>query len=311
MAQGAGGLMVSVSGVRGRVGEALTPEVVARYAAGVRRVGAGAGAARARSSSDATAVCPGRCSTASSWARCRSVGCDVIDIGLTTTPTLPARRRASSRRRRAGDLGQPQSDRVERAQVHRARAGSFSRRAEGAAMRALVETGIPRAHVGPARRGHAGRGRGRRVTSTAVLALPFLDVEAIRRRRFKVALDCVRGAGATIMPQLLERARLRGRRDQPRAGRPLSARHRSRSPRTSASSSVSCARAGADDRASRSIRTSTAWRWSSTTGRAIGEDYTLALAARVVLRHRRGPVVTNLSTSRIVDDVARRGGSRR
>ena len=28
------GLMVSVSGVRGRVGEALTPEVVARFAAG-------------------------------------------------------------------------------------------------------------------------------------------------------------------------------------------------------------------------------------------------------------------------------------
>ena len=33
MAQGGGGLMVSVSGIRGRVGEALTPEVVARYAA--------------------------------------------------------------------------------------------------------------------------------------------------------------------------------------------------------------------------------------------------------------------------------------
>ena len=39
-------------------------------------------------------------------------------------------------------------------------------------------------------------------------------------------------------------------------------------------------------------------------GRAIGEDYTLALAARLVLRHRNGPVVTNLSTSRILEDVA-------
>jgi len=42
----------------------------------------------------------------------------------------------------------------------------------------------------------------------------------------------------------------------------------------------------------------------SDAGRAIGEDFTLALAARLVLRHRRGPVVTNLSTSRIVEDVA-------
>jgi phosphomannomutase len=37
---------------------------------------------------------------------------------------------------------------------------------------------------------------------------------------------------------------------------------------------------------------------------AIGEDYTLALAAKVALRHREGPVVTNLSTSRIVEDIA-------
>jgi len=45
-------------------------------------------------------------------------------------------------------------------------------------------------------------------------------------------------------------------------------------------------------------------------GRAIGEDYTLALAARVVLSQRPGTVVTNLSTSRIVDDIAARAGGR-
>ena len=45
-------------------------------------------------------------------------------------------------------------------------------------------------------------------------------------------------------------------------------------------------------------------------GVAIGEDYTLALAAKIVLRHRKGPVVTNLSTSRIVDDIAHEAGSR-
>ena len=45
-------------------------------------------------------------------------------------------------------------------------------------------------------------------------------------------------------------------------------------------------------------------------GRAIGEDYTLALAARVVLKRTPGIVVTNLSTSRIVDDVAAESGGR-
>jgi phosphomannomutase len=43
---------------------------------------------------------------------------------------------------------------------------------------------------------------------------------------------------------------------------------------------------------------------------AIGEDYTLALAAKEVLRHRKGVVVTNLSTSRIVDDIAAEAGTR-
>jgi len=43
-------------------------------------------------------------------------------------------------------------------------------------------------------------------------------------------------------------------------------------------------------------------------GKAIGEDYTLALATRLVLRHRKGPVVTNLSTSLLIDDVAREAG---
>jgi len=43
-------------------------------------------------------------------------------------------------------------------------------------------------------------------------------------------------------------------------------------------------------------------------GVAIGEDYTLALAARVVLKHHQGPVVTNLSTSLVVDDQAAEAG---
>jgi phosphomannomutase len=42
----------------------------------------------------------------------------------------------------------------------------------------------------------------------------------------------------------------------------------------------------------------------SDAGASIGEDYTLALAAKLVLRHRAGPVVANLSTSRILEDVA-------
>jgi phosphomannomutase len=44
------------------------------------------------------------------------------------------------------------------------------------------------------------------------------------------------------------------------------------------------------------------------TGRAIGEEYTLALAARHRLTRKRGPLACNLSTSRMMDDVASEAG---
>jgi len=45
-------------------------------------------------------------------------------------------------------------------------------------------------------------------------------------------------------------------------------------------------------------------------GEYLGEEYTLALAARHVLRRRKGLIVTNLSTSRLVEDVAKEFGGR-
>src|SRR5438094_208195 len=44
------------------------------------------------------------------------------------------------------------------------------------------------------------------------------------------------------------------------------------------------------------------------TGRYIGEELTLALAVAYRLRHERGPVVINMSTSRVVEDLAARHG---
>ncbi|HUU31448.1 MAG TPA: phosphoglucosamine mutase [Phycisphaerae bacterium] len=44
------------------------------------------------------------------------------------------------------------------------------------------------------------------------------------------------------------------------------------------------------------------------TGRAIGEEYTLALACRHRLTQEKGPLAANLSTSRLMDDVANEAG---
>src|SRR5690242_11577630 len=199
---GGGGLMVSVSGIRGRVGEALTPEVVAQYAAAV---GSWAG-----DRSQTRRIVVGRDSRVSGpmfhrvvLSALQSVGCDVIDIGLTTTPTCQL---AVEDHQAAGGLMISASHNpIEwNALKFIGPSGLFLEAAEGAEMRALVERGIPRATwdklgvISPddgAIARHIER----------VLAIPYIDRAGIRRRGFTVALDCVRGAGRVIMPTLLER----------------------------------------------------------------------------------------------------------
>jgi len=298
--------MVSVSGVRGRVGEALTPEVVTKFAAGF-----GAWALQ-RDPANRTIVL-GRDSRVSGpmfhravVAALQSVGARVIDIGVVPTPTIQL---AVEYHHAAGGLGITASHNpIEwNALKFIGSSGLFLDRDEGAAMRAVVESNFARAtwdRIGVV----DGDEEAIQRHIDAVLALPFLDVEAIRAHRFHVALDCVRGAGGLFMPRLLEALGCRvdainlepdGR--FPREPEPI--------PENLGELEALVKRTGAvvgfavDPDVDRLALV-------DDTGRAIGEDYTLALAARVVLAHREGNVVTNLSTSRIVDDVAERAGRR-
>src|SRR3954468_17656595 len=196
------GLMVGVSGIRGRVGEALTPEVVAQYAAAF-----GAWASLRVSSKN---VVVGRDSRVSGplfhrvvLSALQSVGCNVIDIGLTTTPTCQL---AVEDHHAAGGLMISASHNpIEwNALKFIGPSGLFLEAAEGVEMRGLVESGIPRAtwdKLGEITQDE--RAVSRHIDR--VLAIPYLDVAGIRARKFHVALDCCRGAGGAIMPALLER----------------------------------------------------------------------------------------------------------
>jgi phosphomannomutase len=142
----------------------------------------------------------------------------------------------------------------------------------------------------------------------AVLALPMIDGARIRARKLKVALDCCRGAGAVIMPALLERLgcqvtviNLEPDGRFPRPPEPVP-ENLGELERLVASSGADVGFAVDPDVDRLAL--------VANGGAAIGEDYTLALAARVVLSQRPGTVVTNLSTSRIVDDIAARAGGR-
>ena len=299
------GLMVSVSGIRGRVGQGLTPEIVAQYASAFGAWALGRGGSRD--------VVVGRDSRVSGpmfhrvvLSALQSVGCNVIDIGLTTTPTCQL---AVEHHHAAGGLMISASHNpIEwNALKFVGASGLFLDKEEGTAMRALVESGIPRAtwdRLGEIRVDD--RAIARHIER--VLSIPYLDVAGIRSRKFHVALDCVRGAGAAIMPALLERlgceiTAINTETDGrfPRPPEPV-AENLGELERLVLRSGAAIGFAVDPDVDRLAL--------VADTGKAIGEDYTLALAARVVLRHRSGPVVTNLSTSRIVEDVATAAGMR-
>jgi phosphomannomutase len=290
------GLMVSVSGVRGRVGEALTPERIGTFAAQF--------GAWARHKTPDRPVVVGRDSRVSGpmfhravIAALQSVGCRVVDVGMAPTPTIQL---AVEHHHAAGGLAITASHNpIEwNALKFIAPSGLFLSAEEGAEMRATPVERVTWDKLGTVETDDRAVAR----HLDAILTLPYLSVGAIRHRQFHVALDCVRGAGATIMPELLDRLGCRvtainlepdGR--FPRPPEPvaenlgaLEALVRETNADVGLAVDPDVDRLALVDEQ----------------GQAVGEDYTLALAASLVLRHERGPVVTNLSTSRVVDHVA-------
>lgn len=299
-------LMISVSGVRGRVAAGLTPEVVTRFAAAF-----GAFLREATPGRRPRAVIARDSRTSGPMfyhavtAGLQSVGCDVISAGLVPTPTaLYAIRHHEAD---GGIVVTASHNPVEwNALKFASSSGMFLDADEGARMRAyLGERAIQRAgwdEVGDVIDDDAAIDR----HLAAVLAIPHLDVARLQRRRFRVALDCVRGAGSLLLPRMLEQlgCEVIGIHTEPDGRFP-------REPEPVAANLGELEQLVRESGADLGLATDPdADRLSvvSNAGRAIGEDFTLALATTLVLRHRPGPVVTNLSTSRLLEDVAAAAG---
>lgn len=302
-------LMISVSGMRGHVGTDLTPELVARHAAAL--------GAWARASGK-PAVVLGRDARTSgpmfehaATAGLMSVGADVIQLGVVPTPTVQLA--VEHHHAGAGLILTASHNPIEwNALKFVGPDGIFLDADAGATVRRLADEGPPRAGwnwLGQVRGDPGAIAR----HLDLVLALPVVDVDAIRRRRFHVALDCVRGAGGGTIPRLLEQlgCRVSGINLEtdglfPRPPEPI--------PENLGDLGRLVQETGADvgfavdpdvDRLA----------IVDETGQPIGEDYTLALAVRAVLDQRTGDdtratVVVNLSTSLVVEDAARAAGAR-
>ena len=299
------GLMVSVSGIRGRVGEALTPEVVASYAA--------AFGSWALNRHAGKPIVVGRDSRVSgpmfhraAIAALQSVGARIVDIGLTTTPTCQLA--VEDHHAAGGIMLSASHNPIEwNALKFIGPTGLFLEASEGAEMRALHERGIPRVKWDRLGSVEEDSGAAERHIER-ILKIPYIDVAAIRKRGFHVALDCVRGAGSVIVPALLERL-----------GCTVSAIHTEADGRFPHAPEPVAENLGDLERLVKNAGAVVGFAVDpdvdrlalvSEKGQALGEDYTLALASMVVLAHRKGPVVTNLSTSRVVEDAVTRAGSK-
>ena len=291
-------LMVSVSGVRGIVGKDLTPEFVARWSAAFGILARDGGSPVVVLARDARTSGPMYTDAARSGLQ--SVGCTVIDCGCIPTPT--AQLAVEHHRAGGGIILTASHNPIEWNALKFVGAdGLFLDQVAAGRLRSLAEGVVPRA-------GWDGLG-GQRHDEDAierhlrlVLALPYVDRKAIAARKFRVALDCVRGAGGTTMPRLLERLgctvsgiNLEPDGRFPRPPEPI--------PEHLGDLGALVRESGANlgiavdpdvDRLA----------LVDETGRPIGEDYTLAFAVETVLRRRTGPVVVNFSTSLVVDDAA-------
>src|SRR3954463_3162661 len=304
-------LMVSVSGVRGLVGTDLTPEIVARWAAAF-----GTWAKTEKRNPvviGRDARTSGPMFAQAAIAGLNSVGCDVIDVGLVATPTVQL---AVEHHRAAGGIILTASHNpIEwNALKFVGPDGIFLDTIAGTRVRELAAgESLPRANYNAIGGVEADSNAISRHLA-AVLALRGVDVRAIRRRKFRVALDTVRGAGGALLPELFERLGCRVTAINletdglfPRPPEPV--------PENLKALGALVRRKKADigiavdpdvDRLA----------IVDEDGRPIGEDYTLAFAIRAVLGKRAGgrgkgkTVVCNLSTSLVVEDAAREFGAK-
>ena len=295
--------VASVSGIRGVVGDSLDPDQVLYLAAAFGSAIAGRGAVVLGRDSRPT----GEMLMQAAAAGLRGVGCDVIDIGVVPTPTVALE---VLHHRAAGGIQISASHNpVEWNALKLINDQGRTCTADQLEWTLNTYSDIP---VGMWRRWDS-CGRLRRddgaVERHIARVLAAVDTRMIRASAIPVAVDCVNGSGSVMAPELLRQLGcsvtvIDGRPDQPFPRNPEPTV--TNAARTAAMVAAAGAQVGfiQDPDADRLALVDGG-------GRYIGEEYTLVLCADARLAAQAGGVaVTNLSTSRMLDDVAQRHGAR-
>ncbi len=292
-------LMKSVSGIRGIVGSGLTPELPSRVGAAFARYCGGGTIVVGRDSRPTGPVIEDGLVSA-----LRLSGCRVVLLGVVPTPTVQIM--VEHLHADGGIIISASHNPIQwNAFKLVSHNGSFLN--EEAMKRFLPLIDGPCSGAG----WNAIGGFVRDDTASTVhrdLVLKVIDADAIRRRKFRVVLDSVNGAGSLITQEFLGQL---GCEVYPIHCDPMSPFPRGAEPLPEnlgdLSAEVVARRAdigfAQDPDADRLAIV-------DDRGRPIGEEYTIALVCEHLLSSRPGRVVVNLSTTAVVDTIAALHGSR-
>ena len=200
-------LLATVSGIRGVFGDGLDPSVLVRYASAF-------GAWLARQTEARPRVVVGRDGRVTGdvcarlvTATLQAAGCDVVDGGLATTPTVAMgvlKHRADG----AVILSASHNPAQWNALKLLDRRGEFLGPDEGAEVLALADGDGPGVGVAAQTVGYESLGTYETddllpYHIEQILALPFIDPAPIRARGFRVVVDAVNSVGAFAIPAML------------------------------------------------------------------------------------------------------------
>lgn len=293
-------LMISISGVRGVIGEGLTPEVVLAFAQAFGTYCQGGRVVLGRDSRVS-----GPLLHHAVTAGLMAVGCEVVDIGIAPTPTTKI---ATEKLHAAGGLVITASHNPVMWNGLKMLAGDglFLDEEQGREVLAIREAGSF------ALQDWNGLGKMTFYDQAiddhlaTIYALPFLDIEKIRRSQFRIVADCVNGAGGAILAKLLKHlgCEIVLLNEAPTGRFP-------HNPEPMPENLGDLCAAVRQHRAHIGLAVDPdADRLAliSESGTPLGEEYTLALATAFLLKKRQGKVVVNLSTSMVIDDIAAEHG---
>ena len=305
-------LMLGVSGLRGIVGQSLTPTVATRYAAAFGQWAK----QQAETTGQPVRVVLGRDSRPSGQmleaavvSGLTAVGCEVIRVGIAATPSIAVM--VEHLRADAGMIITASHNPI-------AWNGIKALRHDGSAPPADQAEAI----VAMYRENRDQYGGAERLISTESdesahqvhleRVLRHVNVAAIRRRRLKVVVDSVCGAGGPISAMLMQElgAELVHLHAEPSGQFP----HPPEPLKENLTILAEAVRTHGADVGFAQDPDADRLAIVDETGRYIGEECTLVLAAWHALDQltdtRDAIIVTNLSTSRMIDDVVARVGGR-